>query len=263
MRIALGIEYDGTIYHGWQRQDHDGLLTVQATLEDALAQVANEHVEIFCAGRTDAGVHALAQVVHFDTKAERSEYSWVFGANSNLPHDIRVLWAKAVDDEFHARYVATARQYRYLIYNDPLRPAIWYKYATWHRKPLDEKRMHEAAQYLIGEHDFSSFRGADCQAKTPHREITHITVQRNAQWIMIDIKADAFLHHMVRNIAGVLFEIGENKQEPIWTQKILQEKNRTVAGVTAPPNGLYLVVVDYPEKYQLPRITKKFLFECI
>jgi len=255
MKIALGIEYDGSGYHGWQRQDHDGLLTVQGSLEEALSRVANEPVEVSCAGRTDAGVHGLGQVVHFDTNAIRSEYSWVFGPNSNMLHDINVVWAKTVDETFHARFSATARSYRYVIYNHPIRPSLWRHYATWYHRPLNEKRMHRAAACLLGKHDFSSFRSVDCQAKTPLREIKQIKVHRQDQWVILDIKADGFLHHMVRNIVGVLLEIGEERRDPIWMEEVLQAKDRRKAGVTAPANGLYLVAVDYPDKYQLPKRT--------
>ena len=239
MRIVLGIEYDGSAYHGWQSQED--VLTLQSVIEKALSQVANEAVTVTCAGRTDAGVHALGQVAHFDTEAERSEYSWIFGANSNLPPDISVRWAKEIDASFHARYSATARRYRYIIYNYPIRPGLYRHYMTWHPRLLDEKKMAKAATYLIGEHDFSSFRSIDCQAKSPLREVFAITVQRKNHWVIIDVKANAFLHHMVRNIAGVLIAIGENKREPEWARELLTTCDRTKAGVTAPPQGLSFI----------------------
>lgn len=254
MRIVLGIEYDGSNYHGWQTQA--GITTVQETLEEALGAIANEPISVICAGRTDAGVHAFGQVVHFDTEAERSEHAWIFGSNSNLPHDICVRWAKQVPEDFHARFSATARQYRYLIYNHSIRPSLWRQRAVWHPRHLNEKRMQAAAKYLLGEHDFSSFRGIACQSKTPMREIFNITVERNENFIRLEVRANSFLHHMVRNIAGVLMAIGESKREPIWAQEVLQARDRTLAGVTAAPQGLYLMKVEYSEQYQLPQQTK-------
>lgn len=259
MRIALGVEYDGSAYHGWQRQDHDGILTVQASLEEALSIVANQSIEVFCAGRTDAGVHGLGQVVHFDTSVMRSAYSWVFGPNSNMPHDVNVTWAKIVDDTFHARFSALSRSYRYIIYNHSVRPSLWRHYATWYHRPLDERRMNQAAKCLLGEHDFSSFRSVDCQSKTPLREIYSIAVQRKNHWIILDVKADGFLHHMVRNIVGVLLEIGEGRRDPVWIEEVLQVRDRSKAGVTAPANGLYLMAVEYPKKFQLPKANENNL----
>lgn len=263
MKLALGIEYDGSGYHGWQRQEHEGLLTVQGCLEEALSRVADQHVEVVCAGRTDAGVHGLGQVIHFDTTAVRSEYSWIFGPNSNMPHDINVLWAKFVDVDFHARFAATARSYRYVIYNSPIRCSLWRNYATWYHRMLDEKRMNRAAACLLGEHDFSSFRSADCQANTTLREIFEISVKRKDQWIIIDVKANAFLHHMVRNIVGVLIEIGECRRDPIWIEEVLAARDRSKAGITAPANGLYLMAVDYPEKFQLPKRPHKMILDLM
>ena len=247
MRIALGLEYKGTNYHGWQRQD--GLATVQGEVEQALSQVADHNVEVFCAGRTDVGVHAKGQVIHFDTEAKRKLDAWVSGGNSYLPHDISILWAKEVDAEFHARFSAMARNYRYLIYNYKIRSALYADQVAWHVKELDEKRMLEAAQYLIGEHDFSSFRGCDCQAKTPMRNVQQIKIKRQNRLIILDIKANAFLMHMVRNIAGLLMAIGGHKQEPIWAKQVLEACDRRVAGITAPACGLYLTRVHYPDKY--------------
>jgi tRNA pseudouridine38-40 synthase len=252
MRIALGIEYDGSAFHGWQRQDHDAVLTVQACVEEALSAVANHPVHVICAGRTDAGVHALGQVIHFDTESSRSEHAWIFGANSNLTHDICIVWSKVIDDSFHARFSAKTRKYRYIIYNFPVRSALGRHHVTWYHRQLDEKRMDLAAKHLIGEHDFSSFRGVGCQSKTPMREIFTISVQRQNDFVILDVKANSFLHHMVRNIAGVLLEIGEGKRDPSWVKDLLQQRDRTKAGVTAPANGLYLTAVEYPKKYQLP-----------
>lgn len=252
MRVILGVEYEGTAYRGWQRQDHDAISTVQACLEYALASVADQTIQVTCAGRTDAGVHALGQVVHFDTDVSRSDYSWVFGANSNLPQDIRVLWAQHADENFHARFSALSRSYRYIIYNHSIRSAVWRNLATWYHRPLQAELMHEAAQYLIGEHDFTSFRGIDCQSKTPIRELKSISVRREGEFVILDVCANAFLHHMVRNIVGALLEIGSGKQSIEWIQKILAARDRTQAGVTALANGLYLMQVEYPEEFKIP-----------
>lgn len=249
-RIALGLRYDGSRYHGWQSQGQFN--TVQEYVEHGLARVANHPVTVMCAGRTDAGVHATAQVVHFDTEADRHDHSWVFGANSNLPHDISVLWAKEVDRTFHARFSATGRRYRYILYNHPVRPAILRHYVGWYHKPLNETHMLEAANHLIGEHDFSAYRGADCQAKTPNRIIYHLDVKRQGPMIIIEAYANAFLLHMVRNIAGVLIEIGAGTREPIWSRNVLESRDRQQGGITFSPNGLYLVEVDYPQQFNLP-----------
>ncbi len=251
-RMALGVRYDGTVYHGWQSQD--GLKTVQAELERALGFVADHTVNLICAGRTDSGVHATSQVIHFNTEAERSDYSWIFGANSNLSRDISISWAQKVDMQFHARFSATYRRYRYVIYNHPTRPAIMRHQVTWHHKPLNEVDMQAAANVLLGEHDFTSFRGANCQAKTPTRTIKEITVTRHNYLITVDITANAFLHHMVRNILGVLLPIGEGRKPVEWALDVLNAKNRSQAGMTASPNGLYLVEVGYPDEYTLPRM---------
>lgn len=250
MRIALGVEYDGTAYHGWQKQN--GLITLQNQIERGLSAIADHSVEVTCAGRTDAGVHALGQVLHFDTTVTREDHAWVLGTNTYLPIDIRVIWARPVDDLFHARYTAVARRYQYVIYNDPIQPAIFRHQLSWYRGTLNEDRMMKGAQYLIGEHDFSSYRGIDCQSKNPFRHVHSIKVIRKGNLVLIDIKANAFLHHMVRNIAGVLMEIGNGKREPVWAQEVLMARDRTVGGITALPNGLYLMQVFYPDKYPLP-----------
>lgn len=250
-RIALGIRYDGSAYHGWQIQE--GLTTVQGSVERALSAVADHPIVVTCAGRTDAGVHATAQVIHFDTEAYRSDYSWVFGANSNLPHDISVLWAKPVSDEFHARYFATARRYRYVLYNHEIRPGILRESVGWYYKPLDEKRMKAAAEHLLGEFDFSSFRGAGCQSKSPVRRIHQIEIFRIRRMLVIEIQANAFLLHMVRNIVGVLIAIGSADRKPEWAKEVLEACDRSKGGVTISPNGLYLVEVSYPPEFKLPR----------
>lgn len=243
-RIALSVEYDGTDFSGWQTQK-DGR-NVQDTLQTALSQVADESIDVVCAGRTDAGVHALAQIVHFDTTASRSNRSWVLGANTNLPHDVNVNWATEVSEAFHARFSARSRTYRYRILNRTSRSALERHRAHWAFKPLDHSLMEEAAAFLLGEHDFSAFRAAACQAKSPHRNVQKISVQRRDDWVTIEVQANAFLQHMVRNIAGVLLEIGHGEQPPSWAQTVLASKDRRQGGVTAPAQGLYFVHVEYP-----------------
>jgi tRNA pseudouridine38-40 synthase len=250
MRIALGIEYDGTSYNGWQRQNNG--LGVQQRLEEALAIVANEDIEVTCAGRTDTGVHASGQVVHFDTSAARSDRSWLLGANTNLPADINVSWAQPVSDEFHARFSATGRSYRYVILNRLQRSALHRHRAWWVHQPLDERRMHAAAQQLVGEHDFSAFRAAGCQAGSAMREVTAIRVSRERDWVYLDVSANAFLMHMVRNITGTLAAIGHGEQPVEWALDVLEGRDRTAGGVTAPPHGLTLVAVDYPPEFAIP-----------
>jgi tRNA pseudouridine38-40 synthase len=250
MRMALGIEYDGTAYNGWQRQKTG--LGVQQRLEEALAIVANENVEVVCAGRTDSGVHASGQVVHFDTVNQRSQRGWLLGANSNLPDDICVTWARPVDGQFHARFSATARSYRYRILNRLQRSALHRNRAWWVYQPLDSATMHEAAKKLLGCHDFSAFRAAGCQASTAFREIMRIAVRRDGDWITLSITANAFLQHMVRNIAGTLVAIGLGEQSPSWAAEVLERRDRTAGGVAAPPHGLMLVSVDYPAEFNIP-----------
>lgn len=249
MRIALGLSYEGTAYSGWQSQEN--LQTIQTHIETALSRVANHPVQVICAGRTDSGVHALGQVIHFDTEATRDERAWILGTNANLPADIRIRWAHAVSEDFHARFSATARHYRYIIYNYPIRPALLRNQVTTYYYPLDASKMQAAAQYLIGEHDFSSYRATECQAKSPIRNVTLLEVKRQDDFIFIDIEANAFLHHMVRNIAGVLMAIGSGKQPPIWAQQVLAAKDRTQGDITAPASGLYFVSANYPEYYGL------------
>jgi tRNA pseudouridine38-40 synthase len=247
MRFAAEIEYDGTSYHGWQYQ-HEDIATVQLYVERAFSKVADHFVRVVCAGRTDAGVHASGQIIHFDSDSQRTERAWTFGANANLPHDISVHWVKPVGDEFHARFSAMARQYRYTIYNHPIRPAINRQFATWHCLPLDEHKMQQAANVLIGEHDFSAFRAQQCQAKSPIKTIEFLNISRAGDYIYLDIKANAFLHHMVRNIAGVLMAIGNGSQAPDWINTVLESKNRGDGGVTAVSSGLCLTKVYYPNR---------------
>ncbi len=251
MRIALGIEYDGTQYYGWQRQRE--VKSVQEELEKALTVIANHPVEVQCAGRTDAGVHGTGQVVHFDTTATRKMVAWSMGANANLPKNIAVRWAKEVPDEFHARFSATARRYRYVIYNHMFRPGIMSSGVSHYHGELDVERMHRAGQFLLGENDFTSFRAVHCQSRSPWRNIMHLNVTRHERYIVIDIKANAFVHHMVRNIAGSLITVGRGEQEPEWIQWLLEAKDRRLAGATAKAEGLYLVDVDYPEVFDLPK----------
>ena len=245
MRIALGVEYDGTAYNGWQRQRNG--TGVQTVLERALAKVADADVEVVCAGRTDAGVHAEAQVVHFDSTATRSRRSWVLGVNTHLPPEVSARWAEFVADDFDARYSATSRSYRYLILNRPTRSALYRDRAWWIHRPLDESRMRDAAVHLHGEHDFSAFRAAGCQALTPDREVFELTVERHGEWVVVTVRANAFLQHMVRNIVGMLVAIGAGDQQPGWARQVLQSLDRTRGGVAAPAHGLSLIEVRYPE----------------
>ncbi|MCF6283157.1 MAG: tRNA pseudouridine(38-40) synthase TruA [Candidatus Polarisedimenticolaceae bacterium] len=250
MRIALGIEYDGAGFHGWQIQQ--AVRTVQETLELALSRVANHPVRVHCAGRTDTGVHATGQVVHFETDAVRSMRSWLFGTNVNMPHDVSVVWAKEMPGEFHARFSAVGRHYRYVILNRASRSALQRDRMVWCHYPLDERLMHEAGQYLVGTHDFSSYRALGCQAKSPVKTIHRLQVSRQDERVTIDIHANAFLHHMVRNVAGVLMTIGRAEQPSVWAQQVLCYKDRARGGVTARPQGLYLTKVDYPEAFDMP-----------
>jgi len=251
MKIALGIEYNGSAFHGWQAQK-DGVRTVQTSLEAALSKVANHPVRVTCAGRTDTGVHALGQVVNFETDALRSEHNWMQGANTNLPYDVSVAWARPVSDDFSARFSAVSRRYRYFILNRISRSSVLSDRVTWSHRPLDEKSMHQAAQALVGQNDFSSYRALACQAKSPVRTMHSIEVERRGEIIEIRLHANAFLHHMVRNIAGVLMSIGRGEQSVDWAAEILAFKDRTKGGVTAPPHGLYFEQVEYPEEFEIP-----------
>ncbi len=249
-RIALGIEYDGAQHYGWQRQRE--VPSVQEHLEKALSTVANTPIEVQCAGRTDAGVHATGQVVHFDCDAVRPLKAWTMGVNANLPSSVAVKWCVHVSDDFIARFSATGRRYRYVIYNHKMRPAILEQGITHIHRPLNEHLMHEAAQALLGEQDFSAFRAALCQSKTPFRNVTNVTVSRHGAFVVVDISANAFLHHMVRNIVGSLVEIGSGHQPVDWIATLLAGRDRTLSAATAKPNGLYLVKVDYPDAFGLP-----------
>lgn len=251
MRIALGIEYDGRAFCGWQFQDHSP--SVQEVVEKALSKVADHFVRVVCAGRTDSGVHATEQIIHFDTEVKREAHQWVKGANANLPQSVTILWAAEVSDEFHARFKAFRRAYRYVIFSRKVRPSYLNHLVTWDYREFNEQRMQQAANHLIGEHDFSSYRALGCQAHSPVRTLYQFNVSRHGQYIYLDIEANAFLHHMVRNMAGVLMTIAAGEKEPHWAKEVLQLKDRTLSGITAPPDGLYLVRVDYPEEFCLPK----------
>ena len=250
IRVAAGVEYQGSNYSGWQKQKHS--VSVQEQVESALSMVADHTLTITCAGRTDAGVHALNQVIHFETGADRADHSWVFGANTHLPGDISLIWARAVAADFHARYSAASRVYRYIILNRPSRSGLYNGRVTWECRQLDVDRMRQSAETLIGEHDFTSYRAKSCQAKTPIRRVLQLSVQRDGEFIIIVIEANAFLYHMVRNIAGVLMEIGMGKREVGWEREVLEARSRACGGVTAAADGLYLVGVNYPVQYQIP-----------
>ena len=249
-RFAAGLEYDGRAYSGWQHQP--GLNTVQGVLQGALSRVADSPVDCVCAGRTDAGVHASGQVVHFDSDAARSERGFRLGANSYLPADVSVVWLREIAAHFHARFAATARSYRYVILNRESRPGLATGRMTWQRRPLDAGLMHESARCLVGEHDFSAFRAIECQAKSPMRRVESIEVERDGDRVTIAITANAFLHHMVRNIAGLLMSVGEYESPPERVAAVLAGRDRKASAATAPPDGLYLVSVRYPAEFGLP-----------
>ena len=253
MRIALGIEYDGSRFCGWETQR--GVPTVEQAVTDALSMVAGQPVRLTCAGRTDARVHAWAQVAHMTCSVRRDMRAWVFGGNANLPKDVSITWAKPVPGDFHARFSARSRHYRYVILNRAVRPAVLGSRVCWECRPLAAERMQAAAGYLLGEHDFSSFRAVACQAKRPVRRIYRLEVSRRGSMIFIDVVANAFLHHMVRNIAGVLMSIGMGRHPVTWSREVLEARDRRQGGITAPPEGLYLVGVEYPHDFALPRVS--------
>lgn len=243
MRIALGIEYCGKSYSGFQRQEN--AVNIQSELEKALSKVADHEVRLVCSGRTDSGVHAFEQVIHFESESNRPLKAWLLGANSILPTDIRVLWANEVSDEFHARFSAKSRRYHYYILNRQTASAVFDARVTWHYYKLDAEKMHEAAQYLLGEHDFTSFRASGCQSKSAHRNVEFINIARKDDLICIDIQANSFLYHMVRNLVGSLIKVGEGVASPDWIKELLAKKDRTQAGITAPADGLYFHSVQY------------------
>lgn len=257
-RIVLGIEYDGSDYHGWQRQSHAA--SVQAKLESVLSTVAAHGVELTCAGRTDAGVHATSQVVHFDCHNIRPEKAWLKGANSLLPTSIAIRSAQTTNNEFHARFSAINRSYTYIIDNSRARPGIMHQGITWYHRTLDIGRINEAGYYLLGENDFSSFRSSQCQSRSVNRCVNKVQCIRLGDYVVFSISANAFLHHMVRNIVGVMLEIGDGRKPPEWARDVLAANDRTVAGITAPARGLYLTGVTYPEKFGLPVYKREPLF---
>lgn len=251
-RIALGVEYKGSNYHGFQLQAA-GTPSIQGHLEEALQHInAGQAVRLSCAGRTDAMVHACAQVVHFDTPVVRPMRAWVMGANRFLPKDISVVWAQVMPQDFHSRFSAMARRYRYVIYSDEVRPAHLSEEVTWTYQSLDVEKMRAAARCLVGTHDFNALRAAGCQAQSPVRTIHHLELLEFGKLIIIDVRANAFLHHMVRNIAGVLMMVGAGERPVEWVQQVLASCDRKAGGVTAAPHGLYMVQVEYPERFKLP-----------
>jgi len=255
MKYALGVEYRGTCYCGWQRQPHCD--SVQQNLEQALSFVADHSVELVCAGRTDTGVHAVEQVAHFESDARRSERSWVLGANCRLPRDIRIRWVLPVADDFHARFAARARAYRYLIYNEAVPSALFHDQSAWEYRPLNHDSMHQCAQLLLGEHDFSSFRAVGCQARSAMRDVQQISVARQGELVILDIKANAFLYHMVRNIAGSLIAVGGGEMNIDEFARIFAARDRNLAAATAPAAGLYFLQACYDDRFKLPTGAKK------
>lgn len=254
-KFAACVEYDGSAFRGWQRQPQ--VDTIQFRVEKALSRVANESIDTVVAGRTDAGVHATGQVIHFESSARRQEYEWVMGGNSNLPKGIALKWVTPIASNFHARHKAFQRSYRYVILNRPVRPTYLSNYVTWFYQPLDEKKMHQAGQYLLGEHNFTSFRAVGCQASHPVRTIKMLTVSRDSEMIYIDITANAFLYNMVRIISGALMRVGQGKERPEWVRKVLLAQDRTVCSATAPSSGLYFVGPQYDPDYGLPSLDNR------
>jgi tRNA pseudouridine38-40 synthase len=259
MRIALGMEYHGSAFCGWQTQPSG--CAVQDALERALTEIAGEKTATVCAGRTDAGVHALAQVVHFDTGAERPESAWLRGTNALLREDAAVIWARRVADDFHARYSALERCYRYVLLNHPLRPAVNFGRVGWFHQPLDVDRMRAAARYLLGEHDFNAFRSAECQAKSPVRELRRLDIRRSGDYVVFELAANAFLHHMVRNVVGSLVYVGKGKRDPAWLASVLASRDRRLAAPTLEAAGLYLAHVGYDRKWGLPDAARRVWFD--
>ncbi len=252
MRIALGLEYDGSAYAGWQSQPHGN--TVQDVLETAVSVIADAPVRTICAGRTDAGVHALAQVVHFDTDATRPDTAWVRGVNANLPPQVAVRWAMSVGGDFHARFSARSRSYRYLLLNRPIRPAVLNGRVGWFHAPLDLDAMTAAATCLVGEHDFSAFRAAECQAKSPVKRLHRISITRQNEVICFEVTASAFLQHMVRNLVGSLVYVGKGRYPPEWMAELLGSRTRARAAPTFDAAGLYFAGVEYEERWRLPQL---------
>ncbi|WP_313422140.1 tRNA pseudouridine(38-40) synthase TruA [Stenotrophomonas rhizophila] len=252
MRYAMGVEYDGSEFKGWQQLGESGRPSVQASLQQALSSVADSPIKVMCAGRTDAGVHGHCQVVHFDTDVVRNLRGWTLGTTTRLPPAIAVRWCQPVADDFHARFSARARRYRYRLLNRQVRPALNRQSLSWERRPLDAALMHAAAQALLGENDFSAFRSVNCEALHARRELQAISVTRDGEVLEVCVQANAFLHHMVRNIVGSLILVGCGDKPVSWLGELLAGKDRTVAGPTAPPQGLVFVGPLYPDNWQLP-----------
>lgn len=250
VRWAARVEYHGAAYAGWQRLSHNR--SVQGELEQALSKIADHRVEVMAAGRTDAGVHGLGQIVHFDSPAPRNELAWMLGGNIHLPDDISLRWAQPVSADFHARYKAVARRYRYVFLNSRARSALLEGRVGFWPRQLDASRMHAAAQALLGERDFSAFRDSECQSRSAFRNLSAITVWRHQEFVVMDVRANAFLHHMVRNIAGTLAEVGQGKRPVEWVAEVLEQRQRALAGMTAPSEGLYFVGPEYPAEFGLP-----------
>lgn len=259
-RIALGIEYDGTDFFGWQLQKKPPVKTVEGELTKALGAVANEPVKVYCAGRTDSGVHGTSQVVHFDTTAKRPEKAWIKGVNTHLPKSIRVRWAQAVPEDFHARFSARSRTYHYVIYNAPVQSAVLANKVTFCDQPLNEQKMHLAAQALLGEQDFSGFQASGCQSNSSFRNVSEVRIERKNDFVIMKITANAFLLHMVRNIMGALMDVGQNIQPISWIDTILTSKVRSIGSRTAPAAGLYLTGVAYDLNFGIPMDTQLDFF---
>jgi len=258
MRIALGLEYCGVGFCGWQSQPQ--ACGVQDALEAAVSTIAGTETSVTAAGRTDAGVHAALQVVHFDATANRPLSAWIRGVNSHLPAGVAVLWAREVREDFHARFAATQRGYCYVLLNHPVRPGLNNGLIGWHHRPLDVAAMNIAAAHLIGQHDFSAFRAAECQAKSPVKELRVAHVARRGDYLLCDFRADGFLHHMVRNLMGCLIQVGAGAQPPAWMRDILESRDRTLAAPTFDAAGLYLTHIRYPADFDLPETSDRWLF---
>ena len=257
MRIALGVEYDGAPYCGWQSQTNG--CGVQDFVENAIAKIAEQHIRIHAAGRTDTGVHAMMQVIHFDTEVSRQESAWVRGVNTFLPKTVRVVWAKLVDDTFHARFSAKQRSYQYLLANQQTAPAIKAQQVGWYHLPLNVAAMQAAIGYLQGEHDFSAFRASECQANSPVRTLNAASIKTHGDYIVFNFSANAFLQHQVRNMVGALIYVGNSKYPPLFIKQLLERKNRTLSPPTFSPNGLYLVGVEYDKKFDLPNTQRALM----
>lgn len=257
-KFAACIQYNGNKYRGWQIQKH--VATIQIEIENALMQFSGCKITTYCSGRTDAKVHAIFQIIHFSTHIVRPIRQWMLGVNTYLPCDISVIWIIPVQKFFHARYSAISRRYIYVIYNHIVHPGIFQEYCTTIFFPLNVDKMQKAANKLIGKHDFTSFRSKNCQSKTAYRIVYNIKIYKNGRYIYIDISANSFVHHMVRNIVGTLVQIGKNKKSEFWISELLNLKNRKLSGPTASPNGLYLVEVCYPKHFKIPNTEMKMYF---